>query len=453
VTSQQQPPQDGPSAGVSGSADGPSLARRLSTTDAVVVGLSAMVGAGVYSVFGPATAAAGSLVLVALGVAAVVAVCNALSSTRLAARYPRSGGTYVYGREVLGPWWGFVAGWGFVVGKTASCAAMALTVATYALPGPAGVVTATQRAVAVAAVVGLTLATMRGITRTARLARVLLVVTLTTLVLFVVVSASTSTSQARSASTEATTITTVTTVTDAGWPGVLQAAGLLFFAFAGYARMATLGEEVRRPERLAAAVSVALGVVVVLYLAVGVTVLRGLGVEAVAATTTPVAAAADATGIPWLPTAVRVGAVAAGLGALLALLAGVGRTTLAMAREHDLPHRLAAVDPVHRVPARAQAAVAGVACLLVLVGDLRGVIGFSSFGVLVYYAVANLSALRLGGPGTGGGATRAGAVVAVVGLTGCVVLVATLPATAVVAGLCVFALGVAGRWVRLLSAG
>ncbi|RKT79120.1 amino acid/polyamine/organocation transporter (APC superfamily) [Terracoccus luteus] len=450
MTPQQQPPQDGPSAGLSGSADGPSLARRLSTTDAVVVGLSAMVGAGVYSVFGPATAAAGSLVLVALGVAAVVAACNALSSTRLAARYPRSGGTYVYGREVLGPWWGFVAGWGFVVGKTASCAAMALTVATYALPGPAGVVTAAQRAVAAAAVVALTLATVRGITRTARLARVLLVVTLTALVLFVVVSASTSTSQYRSASTAATNLITVT---EAGWPGVLQAAGLLFFAFAGYARVATLGEEVRRPERLAAAVSVALGVVVVLYLAVGVTVLRGLGVEAVAATTTPVAAAADATGIPWLPTAVRAGAVAAGLGALLALLAGVGRTTLAMAREHDLPHRLAAVDPVHRVPARAQAAVAGVACLLVLVGDLRGVIGFSSFGVLVYYAVANLSALRLGGPGTGGGATRAGAVVAVVGLTGCVVLVATLPATAVVAGLCVFALGVAGRWVRLLSAG
>ena len=105
--------------------DHPGLARRLGTTDAVVIGLGSMIGAGVFSAFGPAARAAGAGLLIGLGVAAVIAYCNAASSAQLAAVYPTSGGTYIYGRERLGPWWGFFAGWGFVIGKSASCAAMA----------------------------------------------------------------------------------------------------------------------------------------------------------------------------------------------------------------------------------------------------------------------------------------------------------------------------------------
>src|SRR3984957_11027815 len=116
-------------------ADQPGLTRRLNTTDAVVIGLGSMIGAGVFSAFGPAARAAGAGLLIGLALAAAIAYCNATASAQLAAVYPTSGGTYVYGRERLGPWWGFIAGWGFVVGKTASCAAMALTVAAYAVPG------------------------------------------------------------------------------------------------------------------------------------------------------------------------------------------------------------------------------------------------------------------------------------------------------------------------------
>ena len=112
----------------------PQLARRLGTADAVTIGLASMIGAGVFSAFAPAAEAAGAGLLVGLAVAAFVAYCNAVASAQLAARYPTSGGTYVYGRERLGEWWGFLAGWGFVVGKTASCAAMALTFGHYSLP-------------------------------------------------------------------------------------------------------------------------------------------------------------------------------------------------------------------------------------------------------------------------------------------------------------------------------
>ena len=144
---------------------GPQLARRLDVVDAVVLGLGAMLGAGVFASFAPAAAAAGAGLLIALAIAAVVAYCNALASAQLAARYPESGGTYRYGRHRLGPMWGFLAGWGFVIGKTASCAAMAMTFGAYTWPAhPAGP--------AIVAVVVLTVVNYAGIAKTARLTRI-----------------------------------------------------------------------------------------------------------------------------------------------------------------------------------------------------------------------------------------------------------------------------------------
>lgn len=407
----------------------PSLARRLGTGDAVVVGLSAMVGAGVFVAFAPAAEAAGAGLLIGLAVAAVVAFCNAVSSAQLASSYPSSGGTYLFGREVLGPWWGFLAGWGFVIGKTASCAAMAMTFAAYALPESAS--TWWQRAVAVAAVVLLTAANLRGVTRTAQVARVLLA---TTLLVLAAALAVTYGSGERAADPWTAT---------GGGLGVLQAAGLLFFAFAGYARIATLAEEVRRPEALGRAILVALGIAIAVYAAVGVGLLLVLG-PALADTSTPVAAAVDAAGAAWAVPVVRVGAAAASLGALLALLAGVGRTSLAMARERDLPGWLTSVHPAHRVPDHAQLVVGVAIVALVCVADVRDAIGFSSCGVLVYYAVTNLAALR-----QPRGQRRWPRGFNVLGLVGCLVLVVTLPPTSVVAGVAVLAVGVAGRGLAL----
>lgn len=248
----------GPGAGAE-PAGGDRLARRLGTGDAVLIGLGSMVGAGVFAVFGPAARVAGTGLLVGLVVAAVVAYCNAVASAQLAAVYPTSGGTYVYGRERLGPWWGFAAGWGFVVGKTASCAAMALTFASYAVPGPEWV----RRAVAVAAVVALASLNYRGVTRTALLTRVLVVASLAALAVVVAgIAAGGHASTANLGGWAA--------VGEGGVYGVLQAAGLLFFAFAGYARIATMGEEVRDPARtIPRAIPVALFVAVAVYLAVG----------------------------------------------------------------------------------------------------------------------------------------------------------------------------------------
>ncbi|HET8588985.1 MAG TPA: APC family permease [Nakamurella sp.] len=406
------------------------LARRLGVGDAVIIGLGSMIGAGVFAAFGPAALAAGSGLLIGLAIAAVVAYCNATASAQLAAVYPTSGGTYIYGRERLGPWWGFTAGWGFVIGKTASCAAMATTIGAYAVPGP----TWAQRLVGIAAVLLLTAVNYRGITRTARLAAILVTGALASLAVVVgAIAASGSAGPGHLAD-----------FPGSGGPyGILQSAGLLFFAFAGYARIATLGEEVRDPERtIPRAIPLALGITVLVYAAVGVTALLGAGADALARTNSPLTAAVDAVGASWASPIVRIGAVIAATGSLLALVAGVGRTSLAMARNRDLPATLAAVHPRFAVPHRAELLVAAVVVVLVAVTDLRGVIGFSSFGVLVYYGIANASAFT-----PRGADRRWPRWLNALGVLGCVALVVTLPVWSVVAGTVMFAVGLVGRLV------
>jgi basic amino acid/polyamine antiporter, APA family len=393
-----------------------------------------MLGAGVFASFAPAAAAAGSWLMVGLLVAGSVAWCNATASAQLAAQYPSSGGTYLYGRERLGDWWGFVAGWGFVVGKTASMAAMAMTFAAYSVPE------AWQRPTAVAAVVAVAALNYRGITRTAALARVLVVVVLLALAVAVVVALLGGEPDARRLALP---------VGEVGAYAVLQSAALLFFAFAGYARIATLAEEVRDPQRtIPRAITLALGLVVIVYATVGATVLAVLGPETVAASTAPVAEAVESTGWSWASPVVRVGAAAASLGALLALVAGVGRTALAMGRNGDLPRWLAAVHPRFRVPHHAELAVAAVVCLLVLSVDLRDAIGFSAFGVLVYYLVANMSAFTQSGPHR-----RYPRALQVVGVLGCTVLAVTVPATSLLLGLVLLTVGIGYRLWRLRQAG
>ncbi|AEB47567.1 APC family permease [Micromonospora maris] len=405
------------------------LARRLGVPDAVVIGLGSMLGAGIFVVFAPAAAAAGGIgLLTALVLAGFIAYCNATSSARLAARYPESGGTYVYGRERLGPYAGFVAGWGFVVGKTASCAAMALTIGAYLWPGQA-------RLVAVAAVVAVTAVNLRGIAKTATATRILVLVVLAVLAL-VAVAGATDVSIAR------------IDAPGGSARGVLTAAGLLFFAFAGYARIATLGEEVREPERtIPRAVPLALGLVLVIYLALAVIALGVLGPARLAASGAPLADVVTAAGLPGLAWVVRAGATVAVTGVLLSLVAGVGRTTLAMARRRDLPAALAAVHPVHQVPHRAELAVAAVVILVVMLADVRNAIGFSSVTVLVYYAITNAAALTLGRDRD---RTLPVQALAGTGLVGCILLAVNLPLGSVLAGFGVLALGSA--WYALRPA-
>ncbi len=399
------------------------LERRLGVADAVVIGAGSMIGAGVFAAWSPAAEAAGTGLIIGLVIAGTIAFCNAASSAQLAAIHPESGGTYVYGRRQLGLFWGHLAGWGFVVGKTASCAAMALTVGAYLWPEQ-------DRAVAIAAVVAITAVNIGGLSRTVAVTRVLLVVSSAALVVVVVGGWSSSDAS----------LDRLTPI-DADVYGVLQSAGFMFFAFAGYARIATLGEEVKDPAiTIPRAVPRALAAVLAIYLVVGVTALAVVPASGLATTSAPLQLVIDAGRFRALGPVVDIGAGIAALGVLLNLIPGVSRTSLAMARERELPHWFAHIDPSRSLPLRAELTVAAVVIALVVLLDLRGAIGISGVAILTYYAITNAAALTLDRE-----QRRWPPAISVVGLIGCVVLVAALPPAAIVTGVVTLLIGVVGR--------
>lgn len=401
-----------------------SLQRRLGLGDAVIVGAGSMIGAGVFAAWAPAARAAGTSLLVGLAIASVVALCNAACSAQLAALHPESGGTYVYGRKQLGHGWGHLAGWGFVVGKTASCAAMALTVGAYLWPDQ-------ERGVAVAAVVVITAVNIGGLSRTVAVTRVLLVVSLAALAAVVVAGWS----------SDAADLDRITPI-DAGFGDILRSAGFLFFAFAGYARIATLGEEVKDPATtIPKSVPRALLAVLVVYAIVAVTALAVVDTDRLAATDAPLRLVVEA-GDLGLGAVVRVGAGIAALGVLLNLIPGISRVALAMARNRELPGWFSHIDARRDLPLRAELTVASVVIVLVLVVELRSAIAVSGVAILTYYAITNAASLTLSVE-----QRRWPPAVAVVGLVGCVVLVGALPPVAVTGGAITLAVGVVVRAV------
>lgn len=286
----------------------------------------------------------------------------------------------------------------------------ALTIGAYLWPEH-------DRWIAVLAVVAITGVNYFGVRKSLWLTRIIVAFTLVTLVVVVLACV-------RTAQPEHLT----------GWLGdgvygILQSAGLLFFAMAGYARIATMGEEVKRPAwTIPRAIPIALAITLVVYLVVAVAVLAAVGAEGIAGQAAPLQSAVAAGSWNSLAPAVRAGAVVAAFGSLLSLTLGVSRTTLAMARDRYLPTTLGKVHPRFGVPHHAELAIAAVVIVLVLTTDIRGTIGFSSFGVLVYYAIANASALTLNSP------SRGRRLLPVLGLAGCLILAGTLPWTSVVAG-------------------
>lgn len=403
-----------------------SVQRRLGTSDAVVLGLASMLGTGVFAVWAPAAAAAGPWLVLAVLLAGVVALLNASSTADLAVAHPESGGGYVYGRERIGPGAGRLAGVAFLVGKTASAAAAAGVFGAYVLPSQ-------PLPTAVALIVGVSALNIAGVRWTARSAYALVGGTLAVLAVVVLVGllGSGGSEVASAAALEPAPVTT-----RGGVLGVLSAAGLVFFAFAGYARIATLAEEVRDPARtVRRAILIALGGALVVHLLVAIALLVGLGPERLAAESAPLAALVDTGRASAVGVLVRVGAATAAASALLSVLVGVSRTALAMARRGELPGGLAVVGS-RGTPVRADVAGGLVAVVIAVLAGPVAAIALSACSVLVYYAVINLAALRLPPAQRRWPRWTAG-----LGLVLCVGLAALLPGTQVLITLGALAVG------------
>ena len=400
------------------------LSRRLGLADAVGIGLGAMLGAGAFAAPGPAAALAGSGLILALVLAGAVAYANATSTARLAAVQPKAGGVYAFGRKRLNNTAGFIAGWAFVAGKISSLTAMALTFGAYAMP-------AQPKVAGIAAVAALTAINLAGVQRTAKaataggivVAAILLGVGLITF---------------RSSGASGSNLTPISG--DHGPHGILGAAGIMFFAFAGYARIATLGEEVKDPETtIPRAVPIALGAAFLVYLiAIGGS-LAVLGADGLAHAQAPIEAAARAASGSTAAAVARVGAAVAVLGVLQSLLAGVSRTAFAMAADGELPSFLSAVSDRTKVPHVAQIITGMIVTGLVLVVPTASAIATSSLLILTYYSIAHLSALRLAPE------QKRPRLLAPLGLIGCAALALNLPSADVLTGAVVLASGVALR--------
>ena len=367
------------------------LTRTLAVPGAVLLGLGSILGTGVFVSIGLAAGVAGPLLLPAIALAALLALCNALSSAQLAAAHPVAGGTYEYGYRYLFPAAGFTAGWMFVCAKSASAATAALGLAGYALHA-AGLGGDWLAPAALAVVVLLTALVAGGIRRSARANAVIVTVVLCSLGAFILAGLPDALAGAGAAQTG-----------DAGAVGLLQATALMFVAYAGYGRIATLSEEIRDPARnIPRAIVLTLAITAVVYLAVAAVALAAGGAEMLAAAArsdaAPLEAVAAGFGVPGIAALVAAGAVVAMLGVLLNLLLGVSRVMLAMGRRGDLPAPLAGLNAAGTSPTIAVWVTGGLVAALAAGGSVADTWSFAAFTVLIYYALTNLAALRLPAP-------------------------------------------------------
>lgn len=402
------------------------LQRRLRLVDAVGIGFGAIIGAGIFVVTGVAARLAGPSFIASLFLAAIAATLNALSSAELAARYPQSGGTYEYGYQLLGPWRGFIAGWMFLASKIAAAGVVAIGLGSYAtLLFPAF----QPRVLAVATIVMFTALNYIGVQRTSRVNLAIVVMSVSALLLFIIVGAT------------SFRVANFQPFAPAGFGATLQAAAILFFAYTGYARIATLGEEVREPARtIPRAIIITISASAALYVAVATIAVGAVGTTRIGESAAPLAVAARASGGPFFVRAIAAGAVAAMLGVILSQILGMSRMVFAMARRSDLPSSLAAVHPTFGVPHRAIVLIGAAAAVIAATGTLAAVATAASFAILIYYAIANWSALRLPA------AERLyPPAIPAMGLAVCIVLALSMRPAVIITGVAILIAGVIAR--------
>lgn len=368
------------------------LSRSVRTPGAVLMGLGSIVGTGLFVSIALATQVAGNAVIIAVFIAAVVAALNGLSSAQLAAAYPVSGGTYEYGNRVLGSRIGFTAGWMFLTAKSASAATGALGSSGYLLYTfgiEAGPVLFTG--ISLGILLLLTVLVSGGISRSNTANKVIVGFTLFGLAVLAAAGL-----WVNGIPTEPVALAFTGLEIDS----LLFACALMFVAYTGYGRIATLGEEVAEPRKtIPKAIITAMIVIVVLYGIVALTALQAMGAEAFGATlngeAAPLMVVAQLMELPLVGLIVSLAAITAMAGVLLNLILGLSRVMLSMARRGDLPQKVAVINPASKSPVTAVWLTGLIIALLVLSGDIRFTWSFSAFTVLIYYSITNLSAFLL----------------------------------------------------------
>lgn len=404
------------------------LLRNLTLKDAVGIGLGAIIGAGIFVVTGVAAGVSGPAFIIGLLIAGVVATFNALSSAQLASKYPQSGGTYEYGYILINPTFGFSAGWMFLISKLSAAGVVAIGFGSYfhqLIPEVSPIT------FSVMAVVLLTSANYYGVKKAGALN--LIIVSVTVLSLFYLIYSGIPEVKPENFKPFA----------PFGLSGIAEAAALLFFAFTGYARIATLAEEVANPKKtIPRAIIFTTIAAIILYTAISVVGIGVIGTENMAKTSAPIQAVANALTTPGISVIVTIGASTAMLGVLLSQVLGISRMMLAMGRRKDLPLAFQKIHNRYRVPHVGILFTGVIILLLVFFGTFEFIVRSATFTILLYYSITNIAAIKQPKEDR-----RYGKLVPVLGLIGCLAMSISLPFNVIVSGLGLLLIGFMLRWV------
>lgn len=398
------------------------LIRTLTLKDAVGVGLGAIIGAGIFVVTGIAAGVSGPAFLIGLIAAGIIAAFNGLSSAQLAAIYPDSGGTYEYGYKLINPVFGFSAGWMFLISKLAAGGVVAIGFGSYFYQlVPIG----SPLTLSVIAVVFLTIINYFGIKKAGMLNLVIVAVTLFSLLYFVF------------SGIPKVNPDNFKPFAPFGILGIAEAAALLFFAFTGYARIATLAEEVAEPKKtIPKAIIITIITSILLYAAISVVAIGVIGAENMADSKSPLQMVAKSLTTPAINTVITIGASTAMLGVLLSQILGISRMMLAMGRRHDLPPIFQTIHNRYRVPHLGIVITGLIILLLTIFGTFEFVVRAATFTILLYYSITNIAALKQPRK-----EQIYGRVIPICGLIGCLTMSVSLPFSVIISGIGLLIIG------------
>lgn len=406
----------------------PELLRVLTLKDAVGVGLGAIIGAGIFVVTGVAAGVSGPAFIVSLMVAGLIATFNALSSAQLAAVYPQSGGTYEYGYRLLNPVFGFSAGWMFLMSKLAAGGVVAIGFGSYfyqLVPVGSPII------ISIVAVIILTLANFFGIKKTGYLNLFIVSFTILSLLYFIVSGFPKLDSE------------NFTPFAPFGFSGIAEATALLFFAFTGYARIATLAEEVKDPEiTIPKAVIITIVSAIILYALVSIVAIGVIGAENMAGSKSPLQLVADSLTTPGIRVIITLGASTAMLGVLLSQILGISRMMFAMGRKKDLLPVFEKIHPKNNVPHVGIFLTGAIIVALSIFGTFEFILASAAFTILLYYSITNIAAMKQPEE-----ERRYGKLVPILGLIGCLAMAISLDYEVIISGLLLLLTGFILRFI------
>jgi APA family basic amino acid/polyamine antiporter len=354
------------------------FSRTLTKRNSLYLGLSSMIGAGLFYNLAPTSKISSYSTILGLILASTLAFANASSSAQLASLYPQTGGTYLYANKVLGKLPGNIAGIVFILGKTVSCVAIALTLGNYISP-----IYGKELGVGLSVIVFLI--GYKGITKTAALARWFVLIVISILVFFCIAILMTP-----------STNIAIPLLEGFSASNLFLSAAIWFFAFTGYSRLATYGEEIKNPETIIpSSILTGLGITVTIYLFVNWLALAIIGPKVVADSNTPLLVAMDVSVMSEFSFLIVFASTIATASVFLALLPAISRIYVAMSRDSILPNMFSKIHNKNNSAYVSELFV----LLTVIVGiytiNITNAIKLSAFFILIYYSLTNLSVINL----------------------------------------------------------